>query len=72
MRNILKILIQSILTVCSVSAQAVDNSQYQSGNMASYVYSASGAKLSVTYTNGATATTNQYCGNMLYEQIRVP
>lgn len=35
--------------------------------MASYVYSASGAKLSVTYTNGATATTNQYCGNMLYE-----
>lgn len=35
--------------------------------MASYVYSASGAKLSVTYTNGATATNNQYCGNMLYE-----
>ena len=40
---------------------------YQSGNMASYVYSASGAKLSVTYTNGATTTNNQYCGNMLYE-----
>ena len=40
---------------------------YQSGNMASYVYSASGAKLSVTYTNGVTATNNQYCGNMLYE-----
>lgn len=35
--------------------------------MASYVYSASGAKLSVTYTNGVTTTTNQYCGNMLYE-----
>ena len=45
---------------------------YQSGNMASYVYSVSGAKLSVTYTNGATTTTNQYCGNMLYEQIREP
>lgn len=43
---------------------------YQSGNVASYVYSASGAKLSVTYTNGVTTTTNQYCGNMLYEQIR--
>ena len=35
--------------------------------MASYVYSASGAKLSVTYTNGVTTTNNQYCGNMLYE-----
>ena len=40
--------------------------------MTDYTYSASGAKLSVTYTNGATTTTNQHCGNMLYEQIREP
>lgn len=40
--------------------------------MTDYTYSASGAKLSVTYTNGVTTTTNQYCGNMLYEQIREP
>ncbi len=40
--------------------------------MTDYTYSASGAKLSVTYTNGVTTTNNQYCGNMLYEQIREP
>jgi len=40
---------------------------YQDGRMINYVYSATGTKLSVTYTNGGTTTNNQYCGNMLYE-----
>ena len=40
---------------------------YSDGRMADYVYSATGTKLSVTYTNGGTTTNNQYCGNMLYE-----
>ena len=35
--------------------------------MAEYVYSAAGAKLSTTYTNGLTTTGNVYCGNMIYE-----
>ncbi len=34
---------------------------------ADYTYSASGAKLMTTYTNGATTTSNAYCGNMIYE-----
>ena len=34
---------------------------------ADYTYSASGAKLMTTYTNGATTTNNAYCGNMIYE-----
>ena len=38
MRNILKILILSILTVCSVSAQTVDNSQYGLVDNLSYTY----------------------------------
>ena len=40
---------------------------YQDGRMINYIYSATGTKLSVTYTNGGTTTNNQYCGNMLYE-----
>lgn len=40
---------------------------YQDGRMINYVYSVTGTKLSVTYTNGGTTTNNQYCGNMLYE-----
>lgn len=40
---------------------------YSDGRMADYVYSATGTKLSVTYTNGGTIKNNQYCGNMLYE-----
>ena len=40
---------------------------YQDGRMINYIYSATGTKLSVTYTNGGTIKNNQYCGNMLYE-----
>ena len=40
---------------------------YQDGRMINYIYSATGTKLSVSYTNGGTTTNNQYCGNMLYE-----
>ena len=40
---------------------------YSDGRMADYVYSATGTKLSVTYTNGGSIKNNQYCGNMLYE-----
>ena len=40
---------------------------YQDGRMINYVYSATGTKLSVTYTNGGSIKNNQYCGNMLYE-----
>ena len=40
---------------------------YSDGRMADYVYSATGTKLSVTYTNGGSIKNNQYCGKMLYE-----
>ena len=40
---------------------------YQDGRMINYIYSATGTKLSVTYTNGGSIKNNQYCGNMLYE-----
>ena len=40
---------------------------YSDGRMAEYVYSAAGEKLSTTYTNGSTTTSNLYCGNLIYE-----
>jgi len=40
---------------------------YQNGNMASYVYSAAGGKLSVSYQTGTGNTSTQYCGNIIYD-----
>ena len=40
---------------------------YQNGNMASYVYSAAGGKLSVSYHTGTGNTSTQYCGNIIYD-----
>ena len=49
---------------------------YQDGRMINYIYSATGTKLSVTYTNGGTTTNNLYCGNKFLEiskdvQVRI-
>ena len=35
--------------------------------MASYVYSAAGGKLSVSYQTGTGNTSTQYCGNIIYD-----
>lgn len=41
--------------------------------MTDYTYSVTGAKQHTTYTVGNTVSRyDDYCGNMLYEQIRTP
>ena len=65
--NMTKDLNKNISSIQYNSLNLPSNINYQSGNMASYVYSAVGKKLSVQYQTGATNTNSQYCDNMIYE-----
>lgn len=65
--NMTKDLNKNISSIQYNSLNLPSRITYSDGRMAEYVYSAAGAKLSTTYTNGLTTTGNVYCGNMIYE-----